>query len=393
MEAIYSERIESSLFPEVKKQLGIVSELMDRLPDPDTSEMDAIRSFFVSELYRLKKRKLSEEQKNSHYKTSEDIPKLLQKLENEVREKLEIFPEKVGVVGRPNYMNGIKASEIYYFSPSEFIGFECLQDFQNKLSRQGKELSNKLKMIINEFGEYDQIIDFYLDSAISLSEKPGVKEREVISFFKDGLNRLLKIINKIAESLEVLQKQKLSEISDMMKEYLKDVTELDDNDNIINIYTRLIKSRTLAESISRRNKLLRFSKRSFSGISATLNKHTGWLKLSYSDLRKKLRLNDSSAPISSEISNQLTGIQQRIFTLPVIYQHLFENSPLRELNLFLSREEEIIKFNSAYADWLKGNFAASLVTGENGSGKSSLLYYYFHFDHHLVTDVLLEKKY
>ncbi len=376
IESIYSERIESSLFPEVKKQLGIVSELMDRLPDPDTSEMDAIRSFFVSELYRLKKRKLSEVQNNSLLMTTEDIPKLLLKLENEVREKLEIFPEKVGVVGNPNYMNGIKASEISYFSPSEFIGFECLQDFQSKLSQQGNELRNELKMIINEFGEYDQIIDFYLDSAISLSEKAGVKESEVISFFKDGLVRLQKISTKISESLEELQKQKLSEISDMMKEYLKDVSELDDNNNIVNIYTRLLKSRTLAESRSKRNAFLRFSKRTFSGISATLVKHTGWLKLSYSDIRKKLRLNDSSETISSEISNQLTGIQQRIFTLPVIYQHLFENSPLTEVNLFLSREEEINKLNAAFAIWLKGNFAASLVTGENGSGKSSLLHYY-----------------
>ena len=108
----------------------------------------------------------------------------MQKLDNEVSEKLEIFPEKVGIVGSPKYLSGIKASEIYYFSPSEFIGFECLPVLQNKLILQGNELKSELKVIINEFGEYDQIIDFYLDSTISLSEKPGVKESEVISFFQ-----------------------------------------------------------------------------------------------------------------------------------------------------------------------------------------------------------------
>ena len=56
---------------------------------------------------------------------AEDIPKLLQKIENELSEKLEIFPEKVGVVSNPKYINGIKPSEIYYFAPSEFIKFEC----------------------------------------------------------------------------------------------------------------------------------------------------------------------------------------------------------------------------------------------------------------------------
>ena len=244
-------------------------------------------------------------------------------------------------MGVPKYLSGIKASEIYYFSPREFIGFECLPVLQNKLILQGDELKSELDVIINEFGEYDQIIDFYLDSTISLSEKQGVRENEVISFFREGLSRLLKISHKISESLEVLQKQKLSELSDLIREYQEDVFELDDNNNIVNIYARLIKSKAFAESRSKRKKLRIFPGGSIQGFRATFDKRTSWLKLAYADLKLKLRLGDFSAPISSEISNQLIDIQQRVFTLPVIYQHLFENSPVREFNLFLSREKEI----------------------------------------------------
>jgi len=119
-----------------------------------------------------------------------------------------------------------------------------------------------------------------------------------------------------------------------------------------------------------------FTGRVYTGGSTLVKNNTRWLQSSYSDLRRRLRLDSSAEPISSEISNYLTDIQHRIYKLPLIYQHLFENIPIRELNLFLSREDEINILNDAYADWLKDNFAASLVIGENGSGKSSLLYYY-----------------
>jgi hypothetical protein len=374
--SISSERVNKSLFPEVKKQLVYTTELMERLPDPDTSGMESVRKFFVSELYRLKKEKLSEEQKNSLLQATEDIPKILQKLENVVTEKLDIFPEKVGVVGHPKYITGIKSSEIYYFSPGEFIEYECLGNFSKKLALFRSDLEENLKLIINEFSEYNQILDFYLDSTISLTEKTGMTESEVISFFREGLQRLLKISNRIAEFMKVLQTEKLNEVSDMVKVYLQEVADLDDNDNIINIYARLIKSKALAESRTSRKKLVDYSKKTYSRASTSVSRKSRWIRTAYSDLKKRLWLDNTSKTISSDISNYLTNIQQRVYKLPVIYQHLFENSPLREFNLFLSREGEINKLDAAYNDWLKDNFAASLVTGENGSGKSSLLYYY-----------------
>jgi len=376
VERIYSQRIKNSLLPVVEKQLKYSSELMERLPDPDLADLEAIRSFFVSELYRLKKEKITEEQKNSILNATEDIPRILRKLENELSEKLEIFPEKIGVVSRPKYITGIKSSEIYFFAPGEFIEFECLPRFSNRLAILRSELEEDLKSIIREFYEYDQIIDFYLDSTISLTEKARVTEPEVISFFREGLQRLLHISYKIEEFLKVLQTEKLTEVSDLVKMYLQDVTDLDDNDNIINIYARLIRSKALAESRTRRKNLALFSKKIYFRASESVSPHVKWIKTSFSDLKKKYWRDSTSKTISSDISNYLTDAQQRIYKLPLIYQRLYENSPIKEFNLFLSRDEEINKLNAAYNDWLKNNFAASLVTGENGSGKSSLLHYY-----------------
>ncbi len=376
VESIYSQRIIGSLVPEIEKQRKYSSELLERLPDPDSSEMEALRSFFVSELYKLNKSKLTEEQKASILKTSEDVPKLLQKLEHEVKEKLEIFPEKVGVVSNPKYTSGVKHSEIFYFSPDEYIEYEQLREFRKGLDLKRNELGTALGKVVNEFSEFDQIIDFYLDSAISLTEKPGMGEGEVIKFFREGVQRLSNITKRISEVLTLQQTDKLAEISALLKTFTDHVAELDDNGNILQLYAHLLKSKALAESRNKRKKFIEFSRSLYTRTASLVDKRTKRLQTSYKNLKKRLRLDSHAAPISSQISDYLNDIQQRVYKLPLIYQHLFDNIPIREFNLFLAREEEIKSLDTAYSTWLKGNYAASLIIGENGSGKSSLLYYY-----------------
>ena len=376
LDSIYSQRITNSLLPEVEKQRKYSSELLERLPDPDTSPMEAIRSFFVSELYKLKKSKLTEEQKAAILQTSKDIPKLMQKLVHEVKEMLEMFPAKVGVVSNPKYTSGVKSSEIFYFSPGEYIEYENLSEFRKGMDIQRSGLENALEKIVNEFGEYDQIIDFYLDSAISLTEKHGIEEKVVITFFREGVQRLSNITRRISELLNAQQNDRLAEIASLLKRFTDHVAALDDNSNILKIYAHLLRSKAIAESKNKRNKIIGFTKKEFARAATFVKTKSKWLQTSYSDLRKRLRLDTHAQPISSDISDYLNDIQQRIYKLPLIYQHLFDTIPVREFNLFLSREEEINSLNTAYNSWLKGNFAASLIIGENGSGKSSLLYYY-----------------
>ncbi len=148
------------------------------------------------------------------------------------------------------------------------------------------------------------------------------------------------------------------------------------NDNIFNIYARVLKSKALFESNKRRKMVVIYLQNTFEKFSGFTNTKFYWLKSSYSDIRKMLRIDKPSIAISSEISNYLSDIQKRIYKLPIVYQYLFENIPVKEFNLFLARENEIKIFNNAYNDWLIGNFAATMIIGENGSGKSSLLHYY-----------------
>ena len=374
--SIFSARMRTRLYPELEKQNALTTRLLAELPDPEKANMEDLRSYLVKELYRMNKEKKQLLQESTAYDDADGIPGILQKLESVIQEKLQDLPPKVGVVHDPDYERGIKQSEIRYFSPREFLEFSSLADFIKVHQRLKAELGKVLEKIVREFKEFDQIIDFYLDSAIALTEKPDIKEEEVVGVFREGINRLEGICQRNRNMLGVLEVEKWSEISANTESFIDSVRKLDDNDNVFNIYTHLIKSKALASSAHNKKRLISGVKKLAAWISRFSSEHFNWLKASYEDIRKRLKLTSSSATITSEISQYLAGVRKQITQLPVIYQHLFESAPVKELNLFLKRENDTEKLDQALAAWESGNFAATLVCGETGSGCSSLLQYY-----------------
>ena len=374
--SIISGRIRATLHPELDRQKANIDRILEQLPDPETATIDELKSYLVKELYHLNKEKKIQEQDNTMLEAAEGIPGILQKLESMIVEQLEVFPSRVAVVRAPDYEKGIKASEISYFSPREFLEFSSLAKFLQVHKDLQADLARVLARIVREFKEFEQIIDFYLDSAIALTQKPEIAVEEVVRTFREGINRLEGINAGSKEMLVSLEQERWSEISGNTDTFIDSVRKLDDNDKIINIYTHLLKSKALASSVQNRQRIVSGVKNAFNRISKFTFQHSKWLRASYEDIRKRLRLTSASAVITSEISNYLAGIHKRITQLPVIYQHLFEPAPVKEMNLFLSREEDTSKLDQALSEWGKGNFAATLVTGENGSGCSSLLQHY-----------------
>jgi hypothetical protein len=59
--------------------------------------------------------------------------------------------------------------------------------------------------------------------------------------------------------------------------------------------------------------------------------------------------------------------------LPEIYRLLFRLSPVEDQRFLVGREQEMAGLEQALRDWEAGRFAACLVVGARGSGKTSLL--------------------
>jgi hypothetical protein len=59
--------------------------------------------------------------------------------------------------------------------------------------------------------------------------------------------------------------------------------------------------------------------------------------------------------------------------LPVLYRLLFRVSPVEDRRFLIGRDQELAGLQQAVSDWASGRFAACLLIGARGSGKTSLL--------------------
>ena len=59
--------------------------------------------------------------------------------------------------------------------------------------------------------------------------------------------------------------------------------------------------------------------------------------------------------------------------LPPLYRLLFRLTPVEDRRFLVGRDQELAGLNQAVADWAAGRFAACLLIGARGSGKTSLL--------------------
>lgn len=368
----YKVKLKKTLTPAITAKRDYLNRLIEQIPEPGKASLSDLKSFFTTELYKLQKETQNQHIVEELNKTHAEIEKLLQKIEYDIGEALEKMPEKAGVVRSPDYRSGIRKSEIYFFSPVEFLEFESVPPFINKVNAIIGDFSGSFSEIVNEFSDFDQIIDFSLDAAVFMIEENSSPE-QIVLMTREGMKRSLNILDHITRLGNELTQNKEKDLDRIFTSFADNVKKLDDNDSILSIYSSLLKSKVIQESKGRRKKIVMFFSSQTSMLAAFVKRQTLGALNFYKGMRRKLKLEKASVFVSSEISNYLSEINKRIFKLPVVYRYLFENTPVKEENLFLSRDAEIEILNTAFRNWREANYAATLLVGENGGGKSSLL--------------------
>ena len=372
---LYTEKLKKTIHPVIAQKRTYLEQLIKQVPEPDLTNNAMLKHFFTSELYKLHKEGNTQSAVGNFSKTGLEIEKLLQKTEVDVNKALEKMSARSGVVRSPDYMNGIDKSDIYFFSPSEFINYKCIPPFFKSIKLSSDNFKEQFQKIIAEFSDFDQIIDFSLDTAISMVNTQSNQE-ETILMFKEGMKRSLNILDRTTLIGDDILHMRDNDLEGFYVEFIENIKSLDNNDRILSIYSSLIKLKAIEESKNKRGKIFGGLSQVAKSVGSFIKRQYTMLIDSYYSIRKKLKLDKAPVFVSSEISNYLADINTRIYKLPVIYRYLFENAPVKEINLFLSRRKELEKIETALKDWKSGNYAATLVIGENGCGKTSLLQHY-----------------
>ncbi len=371
----YTTKLNNTVHPVLHHKKNYLQQLMEQVPQPENTGESVPTHFFTSELYKLQKEVQQQSIVDDFNKTSSEIEKILKRIEVDMTLALEKLPTKSGVVRAPDYEKGINRSDIYYFSPKEFIDYKCTPVFLKNIKTTIDSFSSNFQEITNELSDFDQIIDFSLDTAISMLNAHNSLEDTVV-MFNEGLKRSLKILDHITEISNDILLTKENDLAASYQDFISEIVKLDNNDRIIGIYSSLIKSRAIQKSKDNQKKIFSYALQWFSNLKSFLNQQLQTIISVNTTIRKTLKLDKAPVYVSSEISNYLADINNRIYKLPVIYRYLFENAPVKEVNLFLSRQQELEQMNNALKNWKLRNYAATLVIGENGGGKSSLLQHY-----------------
>lgn len=176
-------------------------------------------------------------------------------------------------------------------------------------------------------------------------------QEQTLLMFREGLQRSLNILHRIEELSNETLFGKEKELNEAFSEFYKQVEKLDNNDRILSIYSNLLRSKAIQKSLNNRKKLTNFVVTTTVDVATFSKKVFNTIISFHQKIRKKLKLDKGPLAVSSKISNYLAEINRRIFELPVIYRHLFENAPVKETNLFLYRQPELKRMEDALMDW------------------------------------------
>jgi GTPase SAR1 family protein len=83
---------------------------------------------------------------------------------------------------------------------------------------------------------------------------------------------------------------------------------------------------------------------------------------------------DTAAPVArSRASDYLNETERRLDQLPLIYKTLFSLDPVTDPRYLKGRDRDLLGLNQGHERWMKGLFTSTVLVGEEGSGKTSLL--------------------
>lgn len=370
-------------------QVAQIKKLGDKI-DPEIIE---IRKFIEESKQSLKSTEsLQKELKKVNYKahkkldkelvprlneklSGQDITNLINKLEVGIIRNIERLSEEHVIVKTNNFLDPIKTSDLSKVSLFELITFESLADFQDQLQNIKKQLFSALETAAVGTTDIDNIITFSISSAVSSIEDEGKSDEEALIVAENGLERALNRLNESREKLEEAMHTNSALLSEAINAFCESIMALTVNENVGQLRLRINKAKAtkhaeevrneLAERVQTKRKLWIASIRGNYKKAEILLKHFG----------QKFILTAKKPELSKQVSDFLLESQQAIDKLPVIYRRLYSIEPVRDLELFEGRSQELNELLEAYKNWEYGRFASTIILGEKWGGLTSFLNY------------------
>lgn len=340
---------------------------------------DELRSFIVVNLYKVKKNVLPQIEKITNLQFVQQLLNSTAKLENELSQIAEQLKER-DEEHQSYYKTRQQYKDLWSFAPGKYISDTVMPEYLTKMSELKREITLKMESTGTLGNDLHHILDFCFDTALDMidtqedsEENNSTQPWEVLN---EGIDNAINKNKAIAENGNTILKLFTQSLNNNINFINKEINGLQFEKTIVDIKAKITKTQV----INKTQWVLKTIKTHFDNTySVVLSRAKSYFKLTNNFIqktKKRLHLATPDKSITSELSNFLVETNQKTEKLPLVYKRLFELKQLDEANLFMGRKTELNTLNRAYKDWTNGNYAATIIHGENGSGKSSLQSYF-----------------
>lgn len=379
---------------ELRTIKNYITNVKNTIADSDTKT--AVKATIIIELKNLGKNfnKLIEE--TTTRITNQEIPLQINDFEENVLNVLNTLSTKRAISSDNNYTTKTAASAINYISPYELVTYQSWPSLASKIKQAKLDLNLKLTTFVEDINALSQVSEFNLESALSLfdneSQENTSKENTPKKVALEGLERSEEKIEDLKNTLVNLNTTNGELLLPSITKFHKSILKLTDTENITEIRLTIAKAKSIEKSKLLKEKV----KNNFKNFVpvAILYGKTKYKKTAASVKSILLRngLYKEPADVTSDLSEFLKQAEKALDELPYVYQRLFRSETLQNEALFIGRTNALGTLDSAYNAFQKNQYAATVIIGERGSGKTSLIHNFINKNKKLSKATFLSSK-
>lgn len=256
--------------------------------------------------------------------------------------------------------------------PADLIDYEFLQPLLARTSQLKTYSMGVLDELCREVNDLGRIVVFGLETALVLLEQGGDQE-QALKDARSGVQRALENFKSIRTKLEHLGQKLEGDFTNQNQEFGKGVLALRDNTRVNALKYRISKARALKRGQKVRKEFVVGLKELYVRSKARIRLLRRQSDSMLNTWRGRLGLQVIAGHMRSEVSDFLVDEDTVSRNLPFIYRRLFQAEPLKDPLFYFSRKQEFHQLGQALEKWQRGLFSAVLLTGEKGSGATSLV--------------------
>ncbi|TXD49680.1 ATP-binding protein [Polaribacter sp. IC073] len=323
--------------------------------------------------------------------TSLDFPLQINQFEESALRILKTLSTKRAISTDNDYSSKTPTSSINYISPYELVTYQSWPSLADKINQAKLELNVKVTTFIDDINALVQVSEFNLESALSLFENIS-KENTPKKVALEGLERSEDKIEDLKNTLTNVNIANGKLLLPGIDKFNKSILALTETENILEIRLTIAKAKSIEKSKLFKKKVIN-NVQNFIPIALLFLK-TKYTKsvASVKNILLRSGLYKETTEVNGDLSEFLKQAEKALDELPYVYQRLFRSETLQNEALFIGRSEAVETLHTAYDTFNKNQYAATVIVGERGSGKTSLIHYFLNKNKQITNTIFLSSS-